>query len=403
LQDGEYISRIEWAVLEGTRPRVAGKNARLPVHGSKVRVPVGRVTTSSGAQGMGLSRLDEGTAEKALGMGLSTLFGTEQGTDEPWRALDFALWDLAGKEAGVPVYRLIGGQHEGRSGETGVGRPGALPGSASGPFSVPCYDTSLYFDDLLDDAPIRDHAEGAAVVAREARSGYERGHRAFKVKVGRGARWMATDAGLDRDVAVVGAVRDAIGPNCDLFADANNGYTLNLAKAFLERTASYRVGWLEEPFHEDAVLLDTLRQWIQQAGLSVLVADGESASAAEGYDLAARGLLDVVQCDILSCTMSGWLELGARLDRLPVASAPHHYGLHLGNYVSGHVAGAVRGFKYVEWDEATTAGISAPGYTVSEGRVQVPDAAGFGLELEEDVFARAVQTSGFDVRFTATR
>jgi L-rhamnonate dehydratase len=365
-------------------------------------VPVGRVTTSSGGQGVGLSRLDEGTAHKALGMRLPTLFGKEKGTEEPWRPLDFALWDLAGKEAGAPVYRLVGGLCRRGGGESGAG-PGGLPAPTSGPFSVPCYDTSLYFDDLLGEAPVRDHAEGAAVVAQEAGWGYERGHRAFKVKVGRGARWMATRAGLDRDVAVVGAVRDAIGPSCHLFADANNGYTLNLAKEFLERTASYRLGWLEEPFHEDPILLDALRQWIQQSGLSVLVADGESASGAEGYDLAARGLLDVVQCDILSCTFSGWLKLGASLDQLPVVSAPHHYGLHLGNYVSGHLAGAVQGFKYVEWDQATTAGLLAPGYTLREGRVELPDTSGFGLELEEEVFARAVQSSGFDVRFTGAR
>ncbi|HXW82301.1 MAG TPA: enolase C-terminal domain-like protein [Acidimicrobiales bacterium] len=383
----DLVSRIEWGVLEGGRPRRAGKNARLPEHGSTVKVPICRLTTSTGAQGIGLSRLDESLARQALGLPISTMFSEEVGTDEPWMAFDFALWDLSGKSAGVPVYELIGSNASASSHE---------------PVSVACYDTSLYFDDLLGDAGENDHRQGAEIVAKEAAWGYEQGHRSFKVKVGRGARWMAPRAGLERDIAVVAAVRDAIGPSCTLLADANNGYTLNIAKEFLDRTSSAQLGWLEEPFHEDGVLLEALHEWTGQLGLGVLVADGESASAEECYKMAAEGWLDVVQCDILAGSFSRWLQLGPRLDELQVASAPHHYGLHLGNYVAGHLAGAVRDLRYVEWDQTTTAGVSAPGYTLDAGRVQLSAQPGFGIELDETVFARAVQSSGFDLRLSAT-
>jgi L-rhamnonate dehydratase len=379
----ERIARVEWGVLEGTRPRPAGKNARLPEHGSTVRVPLCRLTTSDGARGIGLSRLDEGLARQALGLSASTLFSEERGTDPAWMAFDFALWDLAGMSAGVPVYQLIGSDAQERSREA---------------FSVACYDTSLYFDDLLGDGGENDHGRGAEIVAKEAAWGYEQGHRSFKVKVGRGARWMAPTSGLERDIAVVEAVRDAIGPACTLLADANNGYTLNVAKAFLERTSSSRLGWLEEPFHEDAVLFEALREWIGQSGLGVLIADGESASAEECSRMAAEGWLDVVQCDILRGSFSGWLWLGPRLDQLQLASAPHHYGLHLGNYVAGHLAGAVHDLRYVEWDQTTTTGVSAPGYAVHDGRLELPDTPGFGIELDEAVFSRAVEASGFDLR-----
>ena len=266
--------------------------------------------------------------------------------------------------------------------------------------SVACYDTSLYFDDLLEDVGENDHRQGAEIVAKEAAWGYEQGHRSFKVKVGRGARWMAPRTGLERDIAVVAAVRDVIGPSCTLLADANNGYTLNMAKEFLDRTSSSQIGWLEEPFHEDAVLFQALHEWIGESGLGVLIADGESASAEQCYKMAAEGLLDVVQCDILQCSFSGWLRLGPRLDQLQVTSAPHHYGLHLGNYVTGHLAGAVHDLRYVEWDQATTPGISAPGYAVHEGRVGLSVQPGFGIELDEAVFADAVQSSGFALRLS---
>ncbi len=378
----ERIVRIEFGALEGARPRFAGRNARLPEHGARVKVPLCRLTTSSGAQGIGLARLDEGHAGEALGLPISTLFSEELGTNEPWVAFDFALWDLAAKSAGVPVYRLIAGDEPAPSHR----RP-----------SVACYDTSLYFDDLLQDVEENDHRQGAEIVSSEAARDYEQGHRSFKVKVGRGARWMAPKVGLERDVAVVAAVRDAIGPSCTLLADANNGYTFNTAKEFLDRTSSSHLGWLEEPFHEDAVLLEALHEWIEQSGLTVLIADGESASAEECYKLAAMGLLDVVQCDILQCSFSGWLRLGQRLDRLQVASAPHHFGLHLGNYVTGHLAGVVRDLRYVEWDEATTAGLTAPAYAVREGRLELSDGAGFGIELDEVLFRSAVRSSGFDL------
>jgi L-rhamnonate dehydratase len=380
---GEHIVRVEWGLLEGTRPRTLGKNARLRAHGSALRVPLCRITTSEGARGVGLSRIGEELAGQALGQPVSAMFSPEAGTSDAWSGLDYPLWDLAGVRAGQPVYRL---------------GPPAGPTAPSPPATVACYDTSLYFDDLgiEDDDP----QPGAEVVAAEAASGYERGHRAFKVKVGRGGRWMSPAAGLERDVAVTLGVREAIGPRCALFADANNGYTLNGARAFLEKTAGAAVGWLEEPFHEDAVLLEALREWVARSGLHVLVADGESASADAAYELAARGLLDVVQCDILATSFSGWRRLGPSLDAIGVGSAPHHFGLYLGNYVSGHLCGAVRDLRYVEWDESTVPGLEATGYRFSEGFLALSPEPGFGIEVDDGRYRRAVESTGFDVQVT---
>jgi L-rhamnonate dehydratase len=377
-EDRERIVRIERGELEGTRPRVCGKNARLPEHGDVVRVPLCRVTTSDGLCGVGLSRLDQDLAYRALGTPVSEIFTVESGAQAGWTGLDYPLFDLAGRRAGLPVYGLGGELEE--------------------PPSVACYDTSLYFDDLLGDVAPDDHRRGGEIVAAEAAWGYTQGHRAFKVKVGRGGRWMSPESGLERDIAVVAAVRDAVGPDCPLFVDANNGYTLNTAKAFLDGSAASTVGWLEEPFHEDAVLLDALRVWLEAEGLPVLLADGESATVDECYALAARGLLDVVQCDILGGSFGGWLRLGPALDALNVASAPHHFGLHLGHFVSGHLAPFVRGLTYIEWDEVTTPGLATPGYELSDGRLRLSDRPGFGIEMDDSRFVSAVQQTGFDVK-----
>lgn len=379
---GPRIARIEWGTLTGTRPHPLGKNARLPEHGAAVRVPLCRITTTDGAQGIGPARRRADLARGAVGLPVEVLFTPEAGTRETWLEFDYPLWDLAGRQAGLPVYRLAG------------------DGAAIGPEppSVACYDTSLYFDELLPEAGSPDDAQAAEVVAVEAAIGYGAGHRAFKVKVGRGARWMSPAAGLDRDVAVMVAVRAAIGPDCALLADANNGFTLNGAQEFIERTAGLGLGWLEEPFHEDEVLLEALRSWIDRAGLRVELADGETAPLDEGLHLAERDLIDVVQADILAASFSRWRRAGASLDAMGKGSAPHHFELYLGNYVSGHLAGAVSGLRYVEWDEARVDGLAAPSYRFAAGRLTLADRPGFGIELDEATYRGAVTAGGFDIR-----
>ena len=119
--------------------------------------------------------------------------------------------------------------------------------NVSGPLRVPCYDTTL----LIDDLHLPTDEEGAALIASEANFGFEHGHRAFKIKVGRGARHMPPLAGHRRDIAVIRAVRAAVGPDAVILIDANNGYTLNIAKHILSETADCNVHWLEEAFHED--------------------------------------------------------------------------------------------------------------------------------------------------------
>jgi L-rhamnonate dehydratase len=374
------IARIEWAVLEGKRPLSLGKNARLPAHGAVVRVPLCRLTTDDGLVGIGLSRVDIEVGYQALGSPISRMFG-EDGTGAQWASLDYALWDLAGRRAGVPVYQLASDRLSG------------APLAISTP-EVGCYDTSFYFDDLEPpgDEPRR--------LAERAAASYERGHRAFKVKVGRGGRWMGAAEGMDRDVAVMEAVRGAVGPECTLLADANNGYTFNGAREFLARTAGAHVGWLEEPFSEDTVLLAALREWVAHEGLGVLLADCETATTEEAYELAATGVLDVLQCDVLQAGFTGWLRLGRALDALGVASAPHHFGLYLGNYLPGHLASVVKKLRYIEWDEALVPGVTLPGYHFSAGRLRVSGDPGFGIELDEEVFAQAVKAGGFDLGIT---
>ena len=126
-------------------------------------------------------------------------------------AIDLPLWDLAARLEGVPLYRLLG---------------------ARGSRAVELYDGSIYIDDL--DAG---DAEAQEIFREEVRTGHRYGYRNFKIKIGRGARWMPTAAGLERDVLVIHTVREAAGPDAKILVDANNGGTLNSAKDTLTACA----------------------------------------------------------------------------------------------------------------------------------------------------------------------
>ena len=372
------ITSIEWATLVGSRPREAGCNARLGVHGTEVGVPLARIHTSDGASGFGPCRATPAQAEQLLGMAVADLISADPGVTEH-RLFEFPLWDLLGQRERKPVYQLLA-ECRGRKSET--------------PLLVPCYDTSLYIDDLHLDS---DEA-AATLIAEEAGFGFERNHRAFKIKVGRGARHMPIDAGTRRDIAVIRAVREAVGPDAVIMIDANNGYNLNLTKRVLAETSACNLFWLEEAFHEDPVLYGDLRSWMENEGLNVLIADGEGQASPLLMEYARDGIVDVVQYDIFGHGLTSWLRTGEQLDQWQVRSAPHHYGRHIGNYVSAHLAAALEHFTFVEWDEVATPGIDADAYRVRDGMIAVPDSPGFGLALDESTFQQAIAANGFRVR-----
>jgi L-alanine-DL-glutamate epimerase-like enolase superfamily enzyme len=374
--DNPRIVFIEWGCLRGWRPRTAGSNARLNEHGRLIHLPILRLRTEDGSCGFGLCSASREQASTLLGKRLDEVFLANKGVKEPWLAFDYPLWDLMGQRTGLPVYVLA-------ALTTGV--------TVNSPFRVPCYDTSLYFDDLH----LSTNPEAVQLLATEALEGYRRGHRAFKIKVGRGARHMPLEEGTLRDIAVVHGVREALGPDVALMLDANNGYNLNLAKRVLMETADCQVFWLEEAFHEDDVLYRDLHTWLVEHDLPVLISDGDGRADPSLLEWAQQGLVDVIQYDILDHGFTRWLATGRLLDAWGVRAAPHHYGWHYGNYAACHLAGAIRGFVSVEWDEATTPGLDASGYALAEGWVSVPERPGFGLTLDEAVFQYAVAEAGF--------
>jgi len=129
--------------------------------------------------------------QKFVGAKLSDLFDVVEGTSEDALLLDIPLHDLAGSILGLPVYAILG---------------------AKGPKKLPIYSGAIYFDDLDPENKPR----GEAGVLASCQQDCEAGCRAFKLKIGRGFKWMPKEEGIKRDIEVTRAVREKF-PGCTIF------------------------------------------------------------------------------------------------------------------------------------------------------------------------------------------
>ncbi|MBW4028742.1 MAG: L-rhamnonate dehydratase [Acidobacteria bacterium] len=173
-------------------------------------------------------------------------------------AVDIALWDILGKDAGQPVYRLLGGRTK---------------------ESIPVYASRLYAGPL--DA-----------LQAEAQMYKDEGYKAMKLRFG----WGPLDGaqGMQRNIGLVRAVREVIGDDIDLMADAYMGWTLDYAKRMLPLLEPLHLRWLEEP-----VIADDTRGYreLRRSG-RVPIAGGEHEFTIHGFrDLLQSNALDYIQFD----------------------------------------------------------------------------------------------------------
>jgi len=367
------IERIEKVTLKFKRPRFIGKNARKGDHGDTVRDPVVRIHSSEGAIGVGWSRITEEGASKLIGQPLDTLFKSESGCTEAGLPIDLALWDLSAKLEGQPLYQLLG---------------------ARGSREVEVYDGSIYIDDIG-----ASDAEAIQIFQKEVETGQSFGYNNFKIKMGRGARWMGIDEGLERDVLVIRTVREAAGPDAKILIDANNGTTLNIAKEILRRCEDVGIYWFEEAFPEDPEFNQAFKDFIAEQGYSTLVADGESGPPPPSFfNMVEQGWIDIVQHDFRAKGLTWWRQTADRIAPWGAKCAPHCWGSLVERYTHAHFAASVPNFSLLEAAPAEMPGIVLDGWDQNEGRLLVPDTPGIGFDLEPAVIERGIaEDDGFIV------
>jgi D-galactarolactone cycloisomerase len=362
---GHRIVRIEAAELTDRYPRTIGRNARLGSHGSGGPVDVLVVRTDSGAFGWGLAgRGDRAPLGRLVGRELADVFDTATGVREPAAGpLDFALHDLAGQLLGVPVSSLLG----------------AVGTVAEADREVTCYSGAIYFDDLdPDDAP-----RGIDAVLANCRSDHAAGYRAFKLKIGRGNRWMDPAAGLRRDIEVTRAVREAY-PDVRILVDANDGYTGEGFLEYLDAVHDCDLFWIEEPFREDSEPLAALRDRLDQLQSATFVADGEAEpDLPQLLRLAEANLLDVLLMDVVGYGLTPWRAITPALRELGTWASPHAWGQPLKSLYAAQMAVGFGNVLTVEGVPGETLGVDASGYRLADGLLHVPATPGFGLPLPD--------------------
>lgn len=285
--------------------------------------------------------------------------------------IDIALWDLRGKMANMPVWRLLGGYRK----------------------RVPAYATGGFY------------AEGKGVreLVSEMESYVKAGFRAVKMKVGRNSdvelsalrasneRGVA-EVSLATDIERVAAVRKAIGPDIRLAVDANGAWDVATAVKMGRAMEAFDIYWYEEPVWPDDV--EGSREVAEK--LSIAVA---------GYETCSYGIVDFaryisaravhfVQPDV---AWAGGLTESLKIAHLAQAAnlpiAPHIHGSAVAVAAGLHLLGAVRNGSMAETvfpAHGLMTDLVREPLTLdpASGEIELSERPGLGIELDPETVQR---------------
>lgn len=367
------LVKIEARRLRDRYPRLVGRNAKGRPAGRGGSYQVRILTTDKGASGWGMSASPEEKVHRFVGARLGDLFGLEKGPVEEAFVFQIPLYDLVGNILGLPVYELLG---------------------ARGPRAIPIYSGAIYFDDLEP----QNKPRGVAGVLVSCQQDYDVGYRAFKLKIGRGFKWMPRGEGLKRDIEVTHAVRERF-PDCKTLVDANDAYTVEDFSNYVQAVAECELYCIEEPFRESRDDLLRLRQDMNKAGCKALIMDGEARTEAAkppwrfgGYTrahverlfaLATEKLVDIFNMDLGIVGFARWTQVMPELVRAGVLASPHTWAWTPRPYYVAQLGSGVGNVVIIEGIPGSAGGVDYSAYQFADGKLVVPPAPGFGLSLTQ--------------------
>jgi D-galactarolactone cycloisomerase len=359
------ITDIKFSTVRLKYPRQVGKNARLDIHGWGPESGIHILYTDKGATGWGLNRGSQKAINESFnlikGRNISELIIPESGITAPeLEGFDFSLYDLAGIILNKPVYRLLGKRR---------------------PETHSCYSGMIYFDDLEP----ADNPAGPDKLLEECQYDYNYGYRQFKLKIGRGNKWMEKEKGLKRDIEITRLISQSF-PDCDILVDGNNGFTIEEFLRYLEGIRGVKLFWIEEPFHEtieDYVKLDS---WLKVNNLNPLLADGEANPDEEVLtQLGSQKIIKVLLQDIAGMGFTKWIKYIQNLRAQGLLASPHAWGSAIKtNYIS-HLGGAFGAMATIEGVTCTSEDADLTDYKLKKGKLIPSSKPGFGMKLLKKV------------------
>jgi L-lyxonate dehydratase len=269
-------------------------------------------------------------------------------------AVDIALWDILGKAAGQPVFRLLGGRT----------KP-----------SIPVYASRLYSQPLDE-------------LAAETKKYKDAGYTAMKMRFG----WGPADgaAGMQKNLDLLRAIRQVVGDGIDIMADAYMGWNLDYARRMIPLLEPFNLRWLEEP-----VIPDDLQGYVELKRLGrVPIAGGEHAfTQYECRDLLEARAVDYLQIDtnrVGGITQAR--KISALAESFSVPVVPHAGQMH--NY---HVVMASLNCPMAEYFPPVDVEVGNELFwyifegepVASNGRIDLrDDLPGLGLTINEAALSR---------------
>jgi gluconate/galactonate dehydratase len=331
-------------------------------------------------------------ASGTSGMGYHAISGVET-----------ALWDLTGKDSGLPVYRFLGGKYRDRiriyaDCHAGEGlaslSPVLLPRTPSWALKGKASKTELnpkYHGGRKAEAKtlrVQDYVRRALEMKR-------RGFTALKFDVDVPTEYSLDDYNraltrreIDLMVSLVEALRKALGKSVDLAIDCHWNYGVNDAIRLARACEPYDLLWLEDPLppeNTDALVRVT-------AATTTPIATGENHYQRHHFrELFEREAVDIIAPDFQK--VGGLLE-GRRIADMAdvhyLTVAPHNISGPIGTMASVHLSAAIPNFLALEWHAASVPFFddlvaNRRGPMIEKGYIQVPDKPGLGVEFNERI------------------
>jgi len=273
---------------------------------------------------------------------------------------DIALWDIAGKAMGQPIWRLLGAKYRQR---------------------VRAYASTLF-------RPTGDDMKRA--VEEYLRLGFS------AIKFG----WGAFGYDLARDVELVRAARQAAGRGIALMVDAGwygasyedpfRSRSLKDWRRLIEALDELDVFWLEDFLHPQNI---EGYASLAQSARTLRIAAGEQAAGYDQFERLARdGRVDVLQPDLSRC---GGLTVGRQIadlaTRMQIDCAPHAWLTDLLKAASLHLNAYLMNSLYLEYNVSSASLLNClckDRITMKDGWIEVPNGPGLGVEVDRDAVAR---------------
>jgi L-alanine-DL-glutamate epimerase-like enolase superfamily enzyme len=253
-------------------------------------------------------------------------------------AIDVALWDIVGKAAGMPLSKIFGGMRD----------------------RIDTYATSgLWLSQSIDE------------LETEAQRFVENGFWGMKVRVG-------SDFAED-DVTRVRAVREVVGPEVDLYVDANQAFTAKQAIRLGRQLEEFNLVWFEEP----TSVHDLAGQSQVRAALDTPIASGETEYTRFGM----QEILDARAVDVLMPDLQrvgGYSEMRhaaslASARNIPIST---HFFTEYSLSVAGSTPGCVS-VEHVDWFSP----LFNESVELDRGQLVIPDRPGTGFTFDPDAVA----------------